>query len=217
MNDTVGLFNDLQIQLGETFGQAFNIVRPNYGQVDNTPALIGTINAKVEKTTIKLAQPATANMDGYAVFGNRALFVPGDILIPTQANSSTPAVTILSYSDGEECVSVRTSRVGKISTDVTNASKDIYTNVYYDWVGQGFTFPPNYESLEGALNRTTKRVMLWTRTNIQQQNSVRDVQGLHFVETDGTEPVYWTVKLVDQWSLATGTGGGFTIFTLGNE
>lgn len=217
MSETVGLFNDLQIQLGEVFGQSFNIVRPNYSIVNNTPASVGAINAKIEKTTVKLAQPATANLDAYAVFANRSLFAPGDILVPTQANSSTPTVTILSYSDGEECVAFRSSRVGKISTDVTDSSKDLYTNVYYDWVGQGFTFPPNYESLEGGLNRTTKRVMLWTRPNIQQQNSVREVQGLHFVETDGTQPVYWTIKLVDQWTLATGTGGGFTIFTLGNE
>lgn len=188
MSNLYSVFETWQAQIGKIAGQKFNILRPDYTIVDNTPVtrFIGR-KYKVEKTGSKLAQPSLPGLEYYVVFGNRDLFQPGDILQRTQSNSSTPDVTILSYSPIEECIAFRTSRTGTLKSGQT----DVYTNIKFEFVNRAsFLSTPLDPRVEAALGIPGNNAVMWRRELI---TATRDGEGLVLYETDKAVQRRWTV------------------------
>lgn len=196
MSNLYNLFHKYNKTIARIAGQPVTVKRPNYSVVNNTPATITSIKLKVEKATaVGLAMPRFTNAEYYAIFGDRTKFLPGDIIFPTDPNSSTPPVTVIHYSPLEECIGVRTSRIGKITEAIDDT---VYENVYFDWIGVGYPGSSYGEQLAGSLGIPTKKALLYTRTNIQPHSNPDEIQGMRLIETDGTVEVRWRVKLVDQ-------------------
>lgn len=192
-------FDKYQKKLASISGQTVNILRPNYSTIVNTNTTVYTsIKLKMEVTTPKLVQGKFTNVEYYAVFGDRNKFQPGDIIVPTESTSSTPPVTVLHYSPLEEAIGFRTSRIGKITQSYVSPYDPVYENVYFDWVGTGYPGSIFGQELAGALGTPTKKIVLYTRTNIKPQSNTDEVQGMRFVESDGTTEIRWVIKLVDQ-------------------
>lgn len=201
-----------QQKIAYLVGQNCSIVRPNYGSTANTEStVISNVKIKLEVAQAKLSQAPYTSVSYYTVFGKRSLFQAGDVIIPNEPGSTTPPVTIISYSPVEECIGVATSRVGKICyTSGNYSSEDIYTNVRFDWVGSGFPMAPGLDYIKDLLAVPSKKVVLYTRQNIKAQNLAADIAGLRFVETDGTQEVRWIIKVADVIN-------NITILTLSQE
>lgn len=186
----------MQVQLGIMFGQPCAIQRPDYTQIDGTPAtIVPSIRIKVEPTNAKLTQARFLNADYYAVFGNRALFQPGDLIVPLGPMSNTPPVTIVSYSPNEECTGIRSQRVGSIYQNMDYPA--VYTSVRFDFVGEGFPGSSLEQNLSGALSIPTKKAVLWARPNLRPEDNTSDIVGMRLVEEDGSNPIAWIIKQID--------------------
>jgi hypothetical protein len=191
------VFDKYNKKIAQLAGQNFALKRPDYSVVDNTPAtVLSSVKFKVEVAPPRLSQETFINVSYYTIFGDRKLLRAGDILFPLETTeSTTPPVTVLNFSPIEECMGFRTSRVGKLTYDIDT---NVYTTVYFDWVGSGYPGSSFQETLSGALAIPTKKAVLFTRTSIKPQSNSNEVQGMRLIETDGTTEVRWVVKLVDQ-------------------
>lgn len=201
-----------QQKIADLAGQNCNIVRPAYGSAANTETTVASnVKIKVEVAQAKLSQSPYTSVTYYTIFGKRSLFQAGDIIIPDEPGSTTPPVTVVSYSPLEECMGVATSRIGKICyTDGSLSSSDMYTNVRFDWVGPGFPLSPGIDYIKDLLAVPSKKAVLFTRTNLQSQNNLSNMSGLRLVETDGISEVRWIIKVVD-------VVNNITILTLSQE
>ncbi len=199
------IFNKFQTQVGRLGGQKCNIYRPDYSVVDNAlgSPLYSGVKIKVEVTRPRYSQFAFTNVAYVAIFGNRNLFTAGDVIVPTEAGSTTPAVTVINISPMEEAVGIFTPRSGRLMLNVgfdsaMDTGTYIYKNVKYQWVsGSGFPGSSFTNNLAGALAIPTQKIVLFTRDNISPQNTSYEVQGVHFIEDDGAYLRKWVVKLVE--------------------
>lgn len=209
------IFNTYQTKLGQLGGQKCDIYRPDYTIVDNAlgTAIHTGIKIKAEVTRPRLAQFSFGNVKCVAIFGNRNLFRVGDVIVPTESGSSTPAITVISVSPMEEAIGILSFRVGRIMLNVgTDTDMDtgtfVYKNVRYQWVtDSGFPGSTFSQNLSGALSIPTQKMVFFSRENTSPQNTEYEVQGLHFVEDDGDFKRKWVVKLVE-------VDGNLTQFTL---
>lgn len=80
---------------GEKYGDVFDILRPNYGQVDNTPSIIHSgVKLRLDPNTSIFSEPKLREVDWYEIFGDRSLLKSGDIIRKTVADDGmTPEVT----------------------------------------------------------------------------------------------------------------------------
>lgn len=202
------LFNKYQTRLGELGGQECSIYRPDYTVVDNSLGSPLNTNKKykVEIAGPRFAQRSFTNVAYVAIFGNRNLIQAGDVIVPTESGSSTPALTVLNISPIEEAVGFFTERIGKITLNTTDPTKDIYTNIRYQWVsGSGFPGSAFTDQLRASLAVPIQKVVLYSRDNISPENVDYEVQGMYFVETDGSfspdaneTQRRWIIKLVEK-------------------
>lgn len=209
------LFNIYQIKLAQLGGQRCNIYRPDYTVVDNTlgsPIYTG-IKIKAEATSQRLVHLNFGNASYAAVFGNRNILRAGDVIVPTESGSTTPALTIINISPMEEILGLFTPRVGRIMLNVgTDVDMDtgtfVYKNVRYQWItDSGFPGSSFTGNLSGALSIPTQKLIFFTRNNTSPQDTQYEVQGLHFIEDDGDYRRKWVVKLVE-------VSGNLTQFTV---
>lgn len=176
-------------------GQSCNILRPNYAVEDNLP-VSHLSNTKIKMEPVagaKLAHATFPNVALYTIFGDRSKFQTGDIIQPNGSGSTTPPVTVLSYSPLEECIGFSTSRLGRLCSDLNT---DLFLNVYFDWVSAGFPASTLPENLAGALGIPSKKAVLFSRPGFLPQN-LQDSHGYRLVEVDGTREVRWVIKLID--------------------
>lgn len=200
-----------QQKIAELAGQTCEIYRPSYSTVANTETLVASTKIKVEVSQARLSQSPYTSVTYYTIFGNRSLFQAGDIIVPTESGSTTPPVTVVSYSPIEECMGVAMSRVGKIAyTSGSISSSNMYTNVRFDWVGPGFPLSPGLDYLNDILTVPSKKAVLYTRTNLQAQNNTAEMSGLRLIESDGINEIRWIIRVVD-------VVNNLTILTLSQE
>lgn len=188
-------FQHFHAVIGKIAGQACNILRPNYSSSDNLPVShLSNTKIKMEPgNRARLAHFSFPNVLLYTVFGDRSHFRPGDIIQPTGSDSTTPLVTILSYSPLEECIGFSTSRLGRICSDLGH---DLFVNVRFEWVSSGFPASTMPENLAGALSIPIKKAVFFTRPGFTPQ-TLEDSHGYRLVEVDGTREVRWVIKLID--------------------
>lgn len=186
-----------QIELAKRYGQRFGLYRPNYSAVDNSLVFVQNIKLKAEKTGPRLTQGEVARAEYYAVFGNYLKLQKGDVLVPIESHTTTPKLTIISYSRFEETVAVRLNRTGAIYRDLQDPP--VYTNVLFDWIADsGFPGSTLAENIAGSLAIPTRKMITYTRDNIRPEMYLNgEVQGMYFVETDGNGTVTWDIKLVE--------------------
>ena len=190
-------FNDFVQLAGELSGQPVRVERPDYETPNYSEGEIIAPRKiyKVERTTNRLAQPTYTNLELYAVFGDRSLIQAGDVLIPLDPKSTTPIVTLVNISDQEECLGFRTNRIGAIR----NGTKDLFTNVRFDFVGEGFPASPLEREIKTSLEIPTKKINIFTRDlDKNNLNEVYDNEGLLFIETDIEEQTRWRIETVDE-------------------
>lgn len=188
-NATFLYAQELAAELG---GQIFAIGRPDYTQVDNTPVIIvPRIRIKAEKTRGVLAQPEYKGIEHYAVFGLRAAWQAGDLLIPQDSGSDTPTMTIMSESPIEECVAFRSdSTASIINGDIGN----VFTNVPYANLGQGYPGAEFNREVEASLQIPSKKFVLFARDLASSDPAgLRDVEGLIF-EENNAEMKRWEIS-----------------------
>jgi hypothetical protein len=188
------LFLRTQALVATMSGQNYSVWRPNYTQQDQTPVLIQSdILLKVETAGTRFADPRYPIIQYYSVFGDRALFQPGDILKTNEARttSTTPPVTVIQYSPVEECMAVRTSRVADIGISTGNI---IAHNVYYDFEYVSEAQTGFQGSFSGSFDRPIRKICMFTRPQLLEQLQTYDIQGLRLIETDGVTQTRWVIK-----------------------
>lgn len=192
--------NRAYIQIACAMGEPFNIYRPNFLNVDQTPAFVNTIMLSVKPGGHRQAIPYIPGINYFTVTGDRSKFQPGDILIPVDPTSSIPPLTLLNYSTSQPAIGFITSRLCNIDLNLGN---HIYTNVRFDFIA----FTTNNQ---GAINFSpqdrvmTKQIAMWSRTKYRPQSQI-DVDGMPYstaglkiVEADGSVPVRYTIKGITQ-------------------
>lgn len=180
-----------QQKAGELGGQLVSIKRPDYTATDQTPVLrFNSKRMKVERSGPRFAQPGYADVEYYCIFGDRNTFRSGDMLFP-KAGSSTPPVTILNFSPIEECVGFRTGRICKI---VNGLNEDVFTNVYFDFIGESFPGAELDREVRSSLKIPSTRAVLWKR---DFQTTTRNAEGLMLIEIDGLTETRWLIQQTD--------------------
>lgn len=197
------LYLEYNKEIGRLFGQEVNIYRPPGGStVDQSPTLVTSGSFKIEKSGPILAQPGLYNIEYYSIFGDFTLLNPGDVLIPTDSDSSTPVTTFLSKSPGEEAKSFRTNRLCKLITNYSpesGAEQVVYSNVRFEFLPTGF---PSNQFADLVLGRgvtPTMSVIMYKLPNMQQINVItHDILGMRLIHTGGVQEVVYTIKLVEE-------------------
>jgi hypothetical protein len=123
----------------------------------------------------------------------------GDILIPTNPNSQWPITTILNFSDPSPMVVFRTSRLGNVVM-TTDAGYELYTDLYFDFLYPNYFESGMVKALEISAGVTSRRVVMWSRPNIQDQNAQDpqgnpiSLEGLKLIAQDGANPVRYLIR-----------------------
>lgn len=177
--DLSGLYEKYAPLVGALAGDSFNIMRPNYNQVDNTPVLVQAgVRFRCDTVTGRFAEPRFEGVGYYDLFGPRNLIQTGDILMRSTPDGMTPPVTVATFMPIKTTTGFRTSRICSI---VDSAAEEpasvIYSNVYFDWLGQGFPGTTLNRGLLDSLPVPSQRVVIYARPNITRLRS-------HLVETD---------------------------------
>lgn len=186
------LMNQARVEIACLLGEAFRVYRPDFTVVDQTPAFLFQRNFNLSVGGAKFTITRFPGIDFYMATGDRTGLRFGDILIPVDPNSQWPITTILNFSPTNPMVVFRTSRLCSIKT---NLNTSLYTNTYFD-----FMYPNYFESgmlkqLSTMTGTTTKRIVIWSRKNIQDQNAVDaggnplSMEGLILEAEDGLNPV----------------------------
>jgi hypothetical protein len=192
------LFASLNQQVGIIGGDTFDIWRPDYTQSDNTPVLVAAAQQfRVDPVTGKFAEPRFQGVEYYDIFGPISLVQPGDILMKTTPDSRmTPAVTIEGFYPLKAVTGFRSSRTCNIMNSATDTP--VFTNVYFDFMGEGFPGSSINRNLEQSLKIPSTSVVLFRRDNISRLR-------MHLFETDiqrtTTLPDGTTQPFIRKWNI----------------
>ena len=176
---------------GDVFGQPMNISSVNYNQVDGTPVLKSAQRIKMEKTKPLLVQGEFRGIEYYSIYGYRNLYNPGDVITPTDPNTSTPICTVISYSPAEEATCMRTSNTGSIY----NGTIALYTNVLYELQAEGQTTAPPENVIEVERPGLKHKFAIFKR---DLNTSLIEEQGLIFIEDGLPATSRWVVTHIDE-------------------
>lgn len=198
-------------------GDQFNIMRPNYSQVDNTPVMVASgVMFRCDPTTGRFAEPRWEGLMYYDIFGQRRLLQPGDILVKTVPDSMTPPVTILGYYPLKTTSGFRTARQCTIIDSKAEAPNSIlYSNVSFDWLGQGFPGSTLNRGLMDSLEIPAQRACMFTRPNITRQRThlVETDLNINVTQPDGSVTPYQRTWIVDEIDFT----GNLMVLTLRNK
>ncbi len=197
------MYEDFNREIGRKFfGQAIDLYRPPLGTtVNQTPAFVVSDSYKVEKTGPILAQPGLYNIEFYAIFGDFPQLKRGDILLPTDPESDTPVVTVLSKSPGEGVRGFRTSRICRLVKNISpeDGTEDvIYANVRFDFLPTAYQRTQFDDLAVAAGAQPTISAIMFSLPNMQMNKVLYDIEGIRLIESDGTTDVRWVVKQVEE-------------------
>lgn len=196
-------YDDYNKEIGRLFGQTISIYRPPLSTtVDQTPTLIASnVSYKVEKVGAILSQPGLYNMEFYAIFGDFSAIQKGDLLVPTDPESDTPVVTVISKSPGEGTRGIRTNRTCRLVKHIdsdTNVEDVIYSNVRFEFLPTAYQRTQFDDMAVAAGASPTISVVLFSLPNMQMNKVLYDIEGVRLIENDGTTNVRWVVKLIEE-------------------
>lgn len=176
--DLSGFYEHFAPMVGQMSGDGFDILRPDYTKVDNTPVTIATgLRFRCDPVTGRFAEPRFEGVGYYDVFGPRQLLLPGDLLSKTVPDGMTPVMTFVHYMNVKTTTAVRTSRICSIVDAKGDPNGVLYNNVYFDWLGQGFPATNLNRGLQDSTPVPTQRAVIYTRPNVRRMRS-------HLIETD---------------------------------
>lgn len=170
---------------GNYSGDRFDILRPDYTATDNTPALIASgVPFRMDPSSPTFAEPKMRDIDWYEMFGNRSLLKPGDIFQKTVDDGGmTPVVTLLHWTASKAMMGFRTTRLCNITNEPGN---NIYTNVYFDFVGLSFPGSSLNKKLEESLRIPSTRIAMFKRENIfRLRTQILEVDSAVTINKDG--------------------------------
>lgn len=180
-------------------GDTFDIFRPNYNIVDNTPSLIASgITYRMDPSSPVNAEPKLKDIDWYELFGKRDILKSGDIFIKTEDDGGmTPPVTFLHYTASKAVMGFRTARICNITNEINNV---IYKNVYFDYLGLSFPGSDINKRLESSLRIPNTRIVMFKRDNLfRLSTQIVEVDSTVLINKDGGTPTqFQRVWLVEQ-------------------
>lgn len=196
-----GIFRYYIKYYGGRAGDTFNILRPNYSVVDNTPTLVHpSVQFRMDPASPQFSEPKYRDADWYEMFGDRNLLVPGDIFQKTTSDGGmTPIVTFAHYSPNKACVGFRTTRLCNLTNEINDV---IYKNVYFDFLGVGFPGSTVNKRLEDSLKIPNTRVILFNRPNVfRLRTQLIEIDSTQTISKDGGAPIQfqrkWMVEEID--------------------
>lgn len=197
---------------GEYCGDTFDILRPDYTQVDNTPVTVASmITYRMDPNSPNFSEPKLRDLDWYELFGDRTIIQPGDIFRKTVDDGMTPIVTLAHWMPIKAAVGYRTTRLCNITNQIDDP---IYTNVYFDFVGISFPGSSVNKKLEDSLRIPSTRVVLHKRDNIfRLRNYLIETDSNAQISIDGAAPTQyqrkWKIEEIDYT-------GSLMVLTLSN-
>ena len=201
-NNIACLMNQAQIETACLLGEPFQVWRPNFSVVDQTPALIDTVMLRVTPGGgNRFAIPFIFGVQYFTVIGDRTKFLPGDILIPV-SSTSIPVLTVLNYDNMLPCIAFSTRRIGDIIYTL-NTGDEVYTNVRWDWISFYSASETGAITVgSGAYGQNNRKLVVWSggRNNLTPEGNSAgsEILGMRLVETDGVNPVRSVVKSLSQ-------------------
>lgn len=174
--DANAIFQRFMPLVGQWGGDIWNVYRPDYTAMDQTPTLIqSNVRFRCDPAGYKFAEPQFLGVSYYDVFGPESILLPGDILKRSSSDGMTPAITVAHFMPVKAITGVRTSRIGKIMN--STGDTPVYTSVYFDFLGIGFPGSSINRNLEESLRIPSTRAVLYPRKGISRLR-------MHLVETD---------------------------------
>ena len=121
----------------------------------------------------------------------------------------TPTITIGHVTPIKEMVGFRSTRIGKLQNAVDDV---IYTNVYFDFMGDGFPGSSTNREIENSLDIPSTKVLLYKRENIFRLRTllIETDSPLTITNADGNsvqEERAWRIEEIDH-------SGNFMVLTL---
>ena len=176
------LYDKTYKRLGKYFGQKvlFNLYRPDYSIVDNTGTLIKAVQICIEPTNVGVEDQIPGAIY-YIVMGERDQFQTGDLIIPQSDDGTNVKLTVLHKRDQSNVIALLTSDVGKIIEGQSSGSdNNIFTNVRYQplsLLSPGSELVP---ILESAFNVPNKKVVIYNRSGLKQNQQFVDAAGNYY-------------------------------------
>lgn len=188
MNPITNLINLEKAKLGIIAGgnYTYNILRPDYTQVDNSGTIVGSGCFFVEPSKDNFSEDRLGQVEFFSICGDAYLFQKGDILLCSA--DDIPPVTVIQRPDSQEFMAFETSKRGYVK-DVDN----IFTNMYFDY---NEAFRPGGEDFTEDLTSYSspkRQAVMYIRSGIKE--------GMVFHDT--TSGVLWKINLVDNRTFIT--------------
>ena len=194
--DLQGIFLRYQPLIGNLAGDVYNIYRPNYSIVDNTPQLIyESIPIFCDPNERKFAEPRLSGVSYYNCFLERSLIQSGDVIQQTTSDGVTPKLTIAHLMPMKAAQAFRTNRIGEFRDTEDHV---VYSNVCFEYLGSGFPGSSMNSALEDSLRIPRQQIVIYSRTNLITLRML-------LIETDGlatiTDSYGNTIKYQKRWKI----------------
>lgn len=160
------LVHALTAQYGET--TEMSIYRPAYDQAGTEVLIAEGIPMRLDPAGAGLQVQSPASGVRYSVVaGPKDIIRPGDVLIPTISDGSTPTYTVLQNLAMSDITAFKTNKKCTIF-DTTRSTSAQYENVRFDFIAAPAAGEPIIPEFEGSKAMETNRAVLWTRENISR-------------------------------------------------
>lgn len=206
------VFNAFMPLVGAYAGSPYDIYRPDYTQINNTPQLVQAgVKFRLDPTTGRFAEPRYEGVMCYDIFGPTANLKSGDLLVrstavldasgvPQTPDTMYPVATVMAFDTLKSTYGIRTARIGMIRDSAADPNSIIYNPVYFDWLGQGFPGSQLNRNLAESLKIPSQRCVLYNRPNVTRLRShlVETDLGVVIQQDDGTFAPYQRTWIIDE-------------------
>ena len=195
-------YNNLVGVLG---GDLFDVWRPDYSQVDNTPRLVAQdVKYRCDPATLKLVEPRLLGVLSYDVFGPRDIIQSGDILMRSTPDHMTPPITIATYFPVKSMIGFRSSLTCDIeyAIDTEDKTSLLYSNVYFEFLGESYPGLGVNKILLDSLKMPEIKAVMFDRPNIKlfRTHLVQKFPGFTYTNPEGKVVPYtrrYSVETID--------------------
>lgn len=194
------IFESNMQYFGELMGDEYDLLRPDYTAVDNTPITIASrVKFRCDPANPQFAEPRFREVEWYSVFGDRGIVLPGDILKKSDDDGMTPVITLAHHMPLKEMVGFRTTRLGTLCNTVGD---NLHTNVRFDFLGVGYPGAELNKKLETTMQIPSTRVIIYKRINLIRLRTqlIETDQTVTITKSDGTTAQFqrkWLVEEID--------------------
>ena len=176
------VYNRYQRLEGQTSGETCQILRPDYTVLDQTGAV--EFNARKFRLSpgSKFSEPTLSGISAYNCFGNRSGMQAGDVIVPVEAGSNTPILTVSSIAPLKALSAFMTDQIGKITEDVNT---DIFTNIRFTWLPINFPGSSLESQLAGSLGVSVRKFAWFERAGLKR--------GMRLIDQGTTDNQRWVI------------------------